>query len=224
MVQRQPRPLILAALLTGTLIVQAYHPVSPSGFLPLRALMISGVRAQTPEVEAVPYNRAQSQIPQSDSTLQPNLVMTLAQAPQGSYLSTQRSNFPGFFLQDQPLFNRSLGLNQVFAEASNQLPDAVAAAVLKDVMERSGLPQADLKIIEAKSQMWPDGCLGLAKPNEICTMAIVPGWRVTIRGSDQRWVYRTNQRGTLVKLDESMSQSQGTIESETLNWKRLVTG
>lgn len=87
--------------------------------------------------------------------------------------------------------------NQIAAD----LPPAVADAVLQATSKQSGL-LSKLRIIGAEQREWSDGCLGLAKPDEICTLAIVPGWLVTVEAGQQKLVYRTNADGSAVRLDE----------------------
>ena len=84
-------------------------------------------------------------------------------------------------------------------QASN-LPDAVARAVLQDASMKASLPAEKLRILKAEPQNWPDGCLGLASPDTICTQAVVKGWRVTVVSGQRHLIYRTNDSGSLVKL------------------------
>ncbi|PSB03994.1 hypothetical protein [Merismopedia glauca] len=90
---------------------------------------------------------------------------------------------------------------------NTQLTKAVADAVLADVQNRFQINPNSLKIITAERRSWSDGCLGLADPGQFCTEAIVPGWRVTVAGNSQQWVYRTNSTGSVVKFDRRASSS-----------------
>ena len=38
------------------------------------------------------------------------------------------------------------------------------------------LSEAQIELLEMRSETWSDGCLGAALPGEMCTMAIVPGY------------------------------------------------
>lgn len=86
------------------------------------------------------------------------------------------------------------------------LPDSVAKAVLQDASRQSNLSTSQLRIVTAEKQDWPNGCLGLAEPGVACTRMIVPGWQVTVRGGQQSLVYRTNESGSLLKLEGAASQ------------------
>lgn len=83
------------------------------------------------------------------------------------------------------------------------LPPEVQSAVFEDTVNRTSKTADALRVVEAEPHNWTDGCLGLAKPEEICTQAIVPGWRVIVSDGLREWSYRTDDSGSLVKLEES---------------------
>jgi hypothetical protein len=83
----------------------------------------------------------------------------------------------------------------------NNLPDSVSRAVLQDASRRLNLSTSGLSIVQAERRDWPNGCLGLAEPGVFCTQAIVPGWQVTVEGGKQPLVYRTNESGSVIKLE-----------------------
>ena len=86
------------------------------------------------------------------------------------------------------------------------IPTPVAKAVLRSASQQLGLPTSQLRIVQTQKRTWQDGCLGLARSGEVCTQALVSGYRVTVAGGSHRLVYRTNASGT-VKLDEIASQN-----------------
>lgn len=79
----------------------------------------------------------------------------------------------------------------------NNLPKTVKNAVLRDAARRSKIPRRQLEIVSATEHTWRNGCLELARPGELCTQALVPGWRVVVsdRQKSQTWVYHTNHNG-----------------------------
>ncbi|MGV0025384.1 hypothetical protein [Phormidesmis priestleyi] len=94
------------------------------------------------------------------------------------------------------------------AEMNEQTPLAsVESAIFSDLVNRSNVPRSSLRTTQIKQQIWSDGCLGLAEPDEFCTLALVPGWLVTVESSKQRWVYHSDQSGKLVKLNRQASGS-----------------
>lgn len=85
------------------------------------------------------------------------------------------------------------------------LPPIVAKATLRVVSQQSGIPISQLYIVQSQYVSWSDDCLGLGSSEEVCTQALVSGWRVIVESIDWRWVYRTNKSGSLVRLESSAS-------------------
>ena len=101
--------------------------------------------------------------------------------------------------QNQPT-RRSTAADRV------QLPEPVTTAILENLSQQTGLQTSDLRVVEAEQKTWSDGCLGLGSPGIACAQALVPGWQVTVASDRQRWIYRTNLSGSLVKLDTAATQ------------------
>jgi hypothetical protein len=91
---------------------------------------------------------------------------------------------------------------------SNRLPRSVAEAVLQDLAQKQGVSTRDLEIIDYSQQTWRNGCLELPQPDELCTQALVLGWRVAVGSANQTLVYHTDQTGSLVRLNEKASESK----------------
>jgi len=90
------------------------------------------------------------------------------------------------------------------AQTTASLLKSVGNAVVQDVSQHSRLPVSALRIIDSRQQTWQDDCLGLGRTGVFCTRQIVPGWQVTVASGQQRWIYRTNASGSVVKLSHSM--------------------
>ena len=86
--------------------------------------------------------------------------------------------------------------------SESSIPPEVQSAVLNDAVKRTSKTVSALEIIEAKQQDWSDGCLGLAKADEICTQAITPGWQIVVTDGLRNWTYRTDSIGDAVRLEE----------------------
>lgn len=79
------------------------------------------------------------------------------------------------------------------------LPTSVKTSVLQDIASSSNVPVESIQVISHRPEAWPDGCLGLGGPDEICTFAIVDGWEVTASSGEEQWVYRTDLDGSVVR-------------------------
>ncbi|MFB2836972.1 hypothetical protein [Floridanema evergladense] len=84
---------------------------------------------------------------------------------------------------------------------TNTLPDSLANAVKKDLAKRTGIALEKLRITNYKQETWPNGCLGISQPDQICTQALVPGWRITLTDGQKTWVYRTDNSGRNIRLE-----------------------
>jgi hypothetical protein len=76
---------------------------------------------------------------------------------------------------------------------------AVIQSIRQAVKQQFGV--AKISVVSVTEQNWPDGCLGLPKAEEICTMAIVPGWRIEVSDKLQTWFYRTDRTGKTLRLE-----------------------
>jgi len=85
--------------------------------------------------------------------------------------------------------------------AQNPVPPQVIDRLRQDLASRTGKPAAQFKVASSTQQTWPDGCLGLAKPEEICSQALVSGWRVVLILGKQQWIYRTNTQASSFRLE-----------------------
>ena len=91
-------------------------------------------------------------------------------------------------------------------QPNGDLPNSVAQAVLQDAARRSNLSSTELRIVQAEQRDWPNGCLGLAERGIFCTQAIVPGWWVMVEGRGEVFAYRTNESGSVIKLESGATQ------------------
>ncbi|MEH1827318.1 MAG: hypothetical protein V7L22_18460 [Nostoc sp.] len=91
---------------------------------------------------------------------------------------------------------------------SNRLPRLVANAVLRDLARRQGISTRELQIIDYNQQTWRNGCLELPQPDEICTQALIPGWRIVVSNGKQNWIYHTNNNGRSLRLASANTPSE----------------
>lgn len=95
----------------------------------------------------------------------------------------------------------TLSYNRSFLISNASLPSAVAEAVKQDVTRRHKIPTSELKIKTFSRETWSNGCLGLGNADEICTMALVEGYRVVVTHEKHTWTYRTDSMGLTVRVE-----------------------
>jgi hypothetical protein len=119
------------------------------------------------------------------------------------------------------------GQNFRLANAGNadqtQLPRLIANAVLQEVSRQTGRPRADFRILEAEQRTWPDGCLGLARPQEFCTQAQVPGWRIIVTDGRRQWIYRTGSTSVplQIRLEGTTQAGTGSLQPTRIPTREL---
>ncbi|MGB3756337.1 MAG: hypothetical protein WBA07_08190 [Rivularia sp. (in: cyanobacteria)] len=101
------------------------------------------------------------------------------------------------------------------------LPLEVVNAVIKDVSRNENIPQTRLRISAYSPETWRNGCLEVLKPGEMCTQALVPGYKVTVSDGSQRWIYHTDKNGRKLRLasgnlGDSGSQLPNSVKSQVI--------
>lgn len=78
------------------------------------------------------------------------------------------------------------------------VPAPLLEKVLEDAQQRTGVSRSQLEIISTEKVTWNDGALGCPQPGRMYTHALVPGYRITIRASDQTLNYHAAETGQFV--------------------------
>ena len=100
---------------------------------------------------------------------------------------------------------------------SPSTPPAVEAAQ-RYLAERLGLrdPSA-VAVIGVEEVTWPDACLGLSRPGEMCAQVLTPGYRITLEAAGQRYTLHTNPTGSVIRLAE---EPVGGMGVPLVRWQR----
>ena len=80
------------------------------------------------------------------------------------------------------------------ADPDAPYPPAIVAAIERLAQESGAAPQA-VEVVSYEEVEWPDGCLGLPRPYEVCTEAITPGWRIILSLGDEIHTFRADAVG-----------------------------
>lgn len=99
--------------------------------------------------------------------------------------------------------------------APTEFPSAALAA-RNALAELLGVKAEEIEIRSVQSVTWPDGCLGLAKSDEMCTMAIVPGYRVMLVFGREEHTYRTDETGRVLRHEMSVLKTPRLPEKPSL--------
>lgn len=81
-------------------------------------------------------------------------------------------------------------------------PPAVTQAEI-ELSEELGIAREEIVVDGWEPVEWPDACLGLAQPDELCAQVITPGYRVVFLAQGQEYVAHTDQDGEQIRFDNS---------------------
>jgi hypothetical protein len=73
--------------------------------------------------------------------------------------------------------------------------DDMVEAARADAARRTGLAPKALALLSAEAVTWSDGSLGCPQPGRVYTHALVPGYRVRLRGPNGEMDYHASTRG-----------------------------
>lgn len=65
-----------------------------------------------------------------------------------------------------------------------------------------GVDISEVSIDKIEPVDWPDACLGIVKPDQMCASVITPGYKVTLTVKMTQYIYHTNQDGSLIISEE----------------------
>lgn len=172
--QKQPSPLVLALVLTGILVLEMYP-----------ALI---------DTAAAHAGSVKNSLTKLESQERPRVKQFLA-AP-----VLKKISYSEFALNN--LTSEPETLTQGSRQNLNQLPDSIVEAVRLDLSRQTGIAASRLQVTESSRQSWRNTCLGLGTSDELCGQMIVEGWRVVVSDGRKIWVYRTDARGKVFRLEK----------------------
>lgn len=76
--------------------------------------------------------------------------------------------------------------------------EGVVQAARADAARRTGIAADSLVLVSAEAVTWSDGSLGCPQPGMMYTQALVPGYRVRLRGPAGEMDYHASASGSLV--------------------------
>lgn len=61
------------------------------------------------------------------------------------------------------------------------------------------VPLDEITLVTIETKQWPDACLGLGESGEVCAQVITPGFVAILEHAGQRYTYRTDATGEVVR-------------------------
>lgn len=122
------------------------------------------------------------------------------------------------------------GSEMRFNEAASQmsLPNQVADAVLNYATQLSDVSRTALNVISYKRREWSYGCEQPTFPHP-CDPVVTSGWEVVVGVGDKRWVYLSDNTGSLIKFSPESERSDlpkflaNIVLKDASEWSGLAT-
>ncbi len=86
-------------------------------------------------------------------------------------------------------------------EDPTDAPPEVEDAAMSVLSDETGIAMEDMEVVDAQWTEWPDACLGLGEPDEVCAEVMTPGWELTIEAEGENYVVRTDDLGAEVRVE-----------------------
>lgn len=90
-------------------------------------------------------------------------------------------------------------------QGSGEVPQQLLAIFQDDLARRASVKPDAITVVSATEQQWPDGALGCPQPGQMYTQMIVPGYRVVLQASGNRYSYHSDTRGNFVVCSNGMA-------------------
>lgn len=128
---------------------------------------------------------------------------------------------PGAPATDPPAGTPTEDAATVEPPAGTPGPDVPAAITrARDTFaQQMDMAGDDFTVVSYEEAEWPDGCLGLPEPDEMCTMAIVPGYLIVLEADGTRYALRTSLTGDTVRVAPYIEDEPAAQGENVLAWQ-----
>ena len=66
------------------------------------------------------------------------------------------------------------------------------------LMESLGVNESQINILQIQEVEWPDSCLGISQPDQMCLQVITPGYRILVEVQGKKVTLHTNRDGSRI--------------------------
>lgn len=100
---------------------------------------------------------------------------------------------------------RAPGEERVPVQGSGEVPPQLLAIFQDDLARRALVKHDAITVVSATEQQWPDGAMGCPQPGQMYTQMIVPGYRVVLQASGNRYAYHSDRRGNFIVCSNGLA-------------------
>ena len=208
--QKSPHPFLLALILTGILAAEAYPNLTETAIAAVKVLHSpqleskGKINSNANKFAAIIKNAAKTQVKSEKEISAPSL---LGNKSIDQILGVSQ-NYINYNLDDlQKLGKNTAEKAEKLAEKTEEIPNNIVDAVRQDLGGKISISPEDIKVVKVSQETWPNTCLGLAKTDELCGQRLVEGWRIVLSNGNDMWIYRTDNRGNLMRVEPKNQNS-----------------
>lgn len=125
--------------------------------------------------------------------------------PEQPPLTSEPNQPPAAEIIPLPTEEEILPMPTVGSITPQEEADMIFEKVRPLIAEQLQVLPDEIKLLEIESVEWPDGCLGLASPDEMCIQVITPGYRLLIEVNGKTHEVRTDQNGNTVRINRELN-------------------
>jgi hypothetical protein len=85
-------------------------------------------------------------------------------------------------------------------------------AALAALSEQLNVAIDKVTLVSTEAVTWPNGCLGIVRMGVMCTQNEVPGFKIVLAASGQKYEFHTNQDGSVVLQAEGAQNSADVVQ------------
>ncbi len=207
--KKSPQPFLLALILTSILAAEAYPNLTETAIAAVKVL-------QSPQLEtnAKIHSKADKFANIFKSATETK-VDSMTEISQPFFLTNK--SFNQILVANQTSINENFDdvkklskpipdEAEKLADRGKKIPNNIVDAVRQDLGNQIGIAPEKIKVSEVSQETWPNTCLGLPKNDELCGQRLVEGWRLVLSNGKDKWVYRTDNRGKLMRVEPKKSK------------------
>ncbi|MGK7923591.1 MAG: hypothetical protein AB4080_26695 [Trichodesmium sp.] len=219
--QKSPHPFLLALILTGILAAETYPNLTETAIAAVKVLHSSQleskgkINSKADKFAEIIKNAAKTQVESEKEIYGPSLLGNKSIAQ----ILGVSQNYINYNLDDLQKLSKTTTQNgEKLAEQMEEIPDNIVDAVRQDLGGKISISPEDIKVVKVSQETWPNTCLGLAKTDELCGQRLVEGWRIFLSNGNDIWIYRTDNRGNLMRIESTNQRSS----DSSLNNMKIV--
>jgi len=208
--QKSPHPFLLALILTGILAAEAYPNLTETAIAAVKVLHSpqleskGKINSKANKFAAIIKNATKNQVKSDREISGPSL---LGNKSMEEILGVSQS-YIGYNLNDLNKLSKTTAKKvEKIAEKTEEIPNNIVDAVRQDLGGKISISPEDIKVVKVSQETWPNTCLGLAKADELCGQRLVEGWRIVLSNDNLIWIYRTDHRGNLMRVEPTNNHS-----------------